>query len=223
MNKPGVMIYFGDAKVLEKMTDEEAGMLFRGIIGYAEHGVLPPFADGNEKLGLLWVHFQQSVDADSERYVKVAAQKKYARYCGIQRASGEKPVPFAEWIKMNDLDGCQRVLTGVDGCQRVLTDVTITNTSTITNSNTSTSSNTSTNSKLSSRKKDKKESPADLLKAEYEAAFGGGPSDLSEWMYLCDNYSADTIRKVMQEAKERGMKHNAAWAYVSTRVAFCED
>lgn len=213
--KPGVMIYFGDAKVLEKMTDEEAGMLFRGIIGYAEHGVLPPFADGNDKLGLLWVHFQQSVDADSERYAKVKKQKRYARYCGTQRANGKNPIPYADWIKLTDVDGCQRVLTDVT--------ITNTNTSTITNTNssTSTSSNTSTNFKLSSnRKKDKKESPADILKAEYEAAFGGGPSDLSEWMYLCDNYSPDAIRKVMREAKERGMKREAAWAYVSTRVAF---
>lgn len=216
MNKPGVMIYFGDAKVLEKMTDEEAGSLFRGIIGYAEHGVLPPFADGTDKLGLLWVHFQQSVDADSERYEEIVRKKSYATYVREQKKQNQEPMPYHEWLS-SDTTRYHMISNDITRYQMISN----TNTNNNTNSSTSTSSNTSTNSKLSSnRKKDKKESPADILKAEYEAAFGGGPSDLSEWMYLCDNYAPDVIRKVMQEAKERGMKREAAWVYVSTKVAF---
>lgn len=92
-----------------------------------------------------------------------------------------------------------------------------------TSTSTSTSSNTSTNSKLSSnRKKDKKESPADILKAEYEAAFGGGPSDLSEWNYMIQTYGAESVRQAMMEAKKRGMKQTAAWAFISTKVAFSD-
>ena len=53
MSKPGVMIYFNDARVVDKLTDQEAGKLFRGILQYAERGEIPDFAAGNSKTGLI--------------------------------------------------------------------------------------------------------------------------------------------------------------------------
>lgn len=225
MGKPGVMIYFGDAEALAPLSDADRGRMFQAIVDYSRDGVLPDFsAPQDTGLAGLWVVFKKAVDADSDRYTKVSLQKKYARYCGIQRANGDIPMEFNDWLNH------QGVLTDVNDRQRPSTTDQREPTET-TNNQLPISNNQfpNTNSQFQipnilSKKEEKEERKIEQqMKAEYEAAFGGGPSDLEEWNYLIRTYGADTARRAMQEAKEKGMTQYAAWLFVTTRIKFPED
>lgn len=216
MGKPGVMIYFGDAELLAALSDDNRGRMFQAIIDYSRDGVLPDFS-ADAGLAGLWIVFKRAVDADSKRYADICAKKSYAVYCRKTKADGMLPVSYDEWCHLHADDiTCNQMISDDNTCNQMI--------SPVTNNQFPNSNYQIPNSSILSKKEEKEERKIEQqLKAEYEAAFGGGPSDLREWNYLIRTYGADIVRQAMQDAKEKGMTQYAAWAYVSTRIKFSDD
>lgn len=106
--RPGVMLYFDVRPCLKRLSREEKGLLFEGILDYAELGILPEF-DG--MLGVAWDFIQPRLDRDGEAYEKSVAQKRYATYCRQCKKNGEEPMPFESWEAAQADDGCNRLIT----------------------------------------------------------------------------------------------------------------
>ena len=106
--RPGVMLYFDVRPCLKRLSCEEKGLLFEGILDYAELGVLPEF-DG--MLGVAWDFIQPRLDRDGEAYEKSVAQKRYATYCRQCKKNGTEPVAFESWEAALSDDGRSRMVT----------------------------------------------------------------------------------------------------------------
>lgn len=88
--KPGVMLYFDLRPCLQRLTNEQKGILFSAILDYAENGVMPELDD--DAVGVAWDFVKPRIDRDAEVYAgkvekaKAAADKRwnvptYARAC----------------------------------------------------------------------------------------------------------------------------------------------
>lgn len=223
MGKPGVMIYFGDAELLAALSDDDRGRMFQAIIDYSRDGVLPDFS-ADAGLAGLWIVFKRAVDADSKRYADICAKKSYAVYCRKTKADGMLPVSYDEWCHLHADDiTCNQMISDDNTCNQMISPVT-NNQLPISNNQFPNSNYQIPNSSILSKKEEKEERKIEQqLKAEYEAAFGGGPSDLREWNYLIRTYGADAARRAMQEAKDKHMTDYAAWLFVATRIRFPDD
>lgn len=69
------MLYFSIRPCLKRLSLEEKGALFEGILDYAQHGVWPDF-DG--VLGIAWDFISPLIDADGESYKNKCEQAKRA-------------------------------------------------------------------------------------------------------------------------------------------------
>ena len=82
MKKPkGFFTYFHHAEVLEALTDEEAGRVYKALMRYGQNGELPDFED-NKTCQIAFTLFRVEVDVNFERYrgicekrVKAAQQR----------------------------------------------------------------------------------------------------------------------------------------------------
>ena len=88
-------IVFGDNEpIFNKLTDEEAGQLLKGMVKYFNYGIEPDF---NDKLDMAWVTVKLQMDRNAEKYEKRCeknrenVKKRYERirsntneYDGIQ-------------------------------------------------------------------------------------------------------------------------------------------
>ena len=75
MARPGVMIYFDMANSLRGLSLEEIGMVYQGIMDYAQNGEVPRWP---EKLSLVWEMIRSRIDADAARYEAVVAKRREA-------------------------------------------------------------------------------------------------------------------------------------------------
>ena len=100
-NKPGVMIYFDMLPMLERLSDKNAGILFRGILQYGATGEEPELPD---KLQLFWPLIQMRLNADDERYRMASNRGKYAAYTRWARKRGVEPLPYLEWACNMDME-----------------------------------------------------------------------------------------------------------------------
>lgn len=93
---PGVMIYFNTINAfLPRMTNDEAGELFKAIVSYAQGGaVIDLDGIGGVALDLL----RPVIDADAEKYGKTVDKRRYAVYCREAEKNGEKPLDFDGWM-----------------------------------------------------------------------------------------------------------------------------
>ena len=94
-DRPGTMIYFDILNVLDELTDEQVGQLFRGALKYAKDGDEPHFTDPFVRIA--WVPMRDKLDRDSEKYGERKLKNKWVRYCGVEKAAGRDPLPFDEW------------------------------------------------------------------------------------------------------------------------------
>lgn len=106
--RPGMMIYFDKWEFIIKESDTICSAFLRAAIEYARHGVVPDFPDGYK---LAWNLIQQSIDKDKTRYDDISMSRKYARYCGTEKAAGRTPCSFDEFkqscLRDNKIDECQ--------------------------------------------------------------------------------------------------------------------
>ena len=94
--KPGVMIYFDMIPVVELLSNQDAGLLFRAILQYGENGVLPEL---DPHLALLWPLIQQRLDCDAARYETTVMKRKYAAYARWERQNERQPQPYTLWLE----------------------------------------------------------------------------------------------------------------------------
>lgn len=96
MNKPGVMIYFDILQVLERISDQDAGRLFRAILEYGRDGKIPALPDSAY---VIWPLIQSRLDYDDERYYTTAYKRKYAAYIRWCGKKSEPIMPYKQWME----------------------------------------------------------------------------------------------------------------------------
>lgn len=85
-NRPGVMVYFDLLPVLNVLDDAQAGRLFRGILEYAQDGVVPDFSE--PVLLVAWAGIQDKLDRDASKYEERCTKNAFSRYCGLENKRG---------------------------------------------------------------------------------------------------------------------------------------
>lgn len=100
--KPGVMIYFELQPLLERLSDAEAGLLFRAILEYGATGNVPILQDN---LYILWPLIQMRLNTDDDRYRMIGQKRRYACYVRWTKHHGQEPMPFNDWL--SDPDFCE--------------------------------------------------------------------------------------------------------------------
>ena len=102
--KPGVMVYFEMSKVIEPISDADAGKLFRAILAYGETLQVPELPD---KLICAWPLIQQKIDADDQRYYNVSTARSYAAYVRWQEDRGLECLSKEEWLKQQQKEALE--------------------------------------------------------------------------------------------------------------------
>ena len=74
-SRPGVMLYFEFAHAMAQLDDADAGRLIKGLMEYAEYGVVPEF---DAALAFAWAMIKPRIDADAEHYAEIC-EKNAAR------------------------------------------------------------------------------------------------------------------------------------------------
>lgn len=73
--RPGVMFYFELRPCLRRLSPEEKGRLFEGILDYGQHGIEPRF-DG--MLAVAWDFIRPRIDQDNRRYGELVEKRRAA-------------------------------------------------------------------------------------------------------------------------------------------------
>ena len=94
-NKPGVMIYLDMLQTLERLSDENAGILFRAILKYGATGAEPELPDA---LYILWPMVRMRLDTDDRRYHQVSQKRRYAAYVRWAEHHGQSPLSYEDWL-----------------------------------------------------------------------------------------------------------------------------
>ena len=97
--KPGVMVYFELRCVLDALSDQESGQLFRIILEYGETGVEPEIPD---KLRIVWPLIKMRLMNDDQRYQTICEQNAYKNYCQQVKKHGDTPQAFEQWLYDSD-------------------------------------------------------------------------------------------------------------------------
>ena len=93
--RPGFMMYFDLAPALSKLTDEEAGMLFKAIMDYASTGEvqnLPGICD------FAFEVIRPRIDKDREAYEETCRKNNYIAYIREAKRKGNSYLEYDEWL-----------------------------------------------------------------------------------------------------------------------------
>lgn len=96
-SRPGVITYFTTRAAIEKLTDEQAGKLYKATLAYAQDGTLPDFPN-DLLLQILWDVIRPQIDADGITYTSKVESGNYAAYCKKAKRAGIEAVPYAVWV-----------------------------------------------------------------------------------------------------------------------------
>lgn len=94
-DRPGIVVYFDVLDILDELTDEESGQLFRAILKYAATGEIPEFSDRG--LRMIWKEQQRKIDRDIEKYEEKCVKSAYSTYCRECKRAEIEPLAFEEW------------------------------------------------------------------------------------------------------------------------------
>lgn len=94
-DKPGVMIYFDIQETVNRLSDKNAGILFRAILEYGFTGCEPELPNA---LHLLWPMIRMRLDTDDQRYRQVTQKRKYAVYVRWAKVHGQEPLSYEDWV-----------------------------------------------------------------------------------------------------------------------------
>lgn len=100
---PGFMTYYKTVRpFLNRMSDEQAGRLYKALLDYAENGEIVDFDD--PLTGAVFDSLRASIDRDAGKYDEACAKKRYASWCAQQRKTYKdtEPLPFDEWQRLVD-------------------------------------------------------------------------------------------------------------------------
>lgn len=94
--RPGVVIYFDDFRpVLNRLTNDQIGLLLRGLLSYAEYGEMPDALDPVSSM--VFDMLRPRIDADGERYEAMREQRRYAVFCRERERNNLPSVDIDSW------------------------------------------------------------------------------------------------------------------------------
>ena len=172
----GFIVYKDINAVIDELTDEQAGKLFRGMIKYSVDGTEPDF-DG--VLKFVFIPIKQQIDRDSE---------KYDRKCEKNRENIKK-----RWAR-------EKGTTEYDGI-RTNTNYTNTNTNTKTNTDTDTKTTTNTNTKTNVGR-----SGGGVVDDEFNIWKKLTPEDVDTIYESYPNSGGNLIQAVFEDVKKKKKK-----------------
>ena len=100
--KPGIMVYFTTRPLLDRISNEDAGILFRAMLDYGMSRIQPKLPDS---LYVAWPLIQTNLEMDDIRYYEVSTKRKYAVYVRWAKERGEEPLTYSEWLLDQQLQG----------------------------------------------------------------------------------------------------------------------
>lgn len=92
--RPGFMLYFDTGPALSRLTDEEAGQLFKAMLAYAQFGQIPAL-DGMADFAFELI--RPRLDRDAETYRERCETNRYVAYSREAKRRGEVPVDRETW------------------------------------------------------------------------------------------------------------------------------
>ena len=165
-DRPGFMMYFDFAPALSKLTDEEAGTLFKAIMDYASSGTIH---DLPGTCGFAFEVLRPRIDNDRAAYEERCRKNSYSTYIREMKKRNEQPLDYEAWCEKTSSD-IARYRTISSDNERYPTTTTTSTTKTTT---TATSSSTATTAKpkpISSPRRGEKDR-SELIAVAEELAF----------------------------------------------------
>ena len=71
----GFFTYFHHAEILEMLSDEQAGRLYKALMRYGNTGEESEF-DGDSAPGVLFALFKKEIDYNFERYAEICEMRR---------------------------------------------------------------------------------------------------------------------------------------------------
>ncbi len=93
--RPGFMIYFDFAPALAKLTDDEAGKLFKAIMDYASMGIV---SEIEGLCGFAFEMIRPRIDKDRKVYEEKCRKSSYTAYVREAKKRGETFLEYGEWL-----------------------------------------------------------------------------------------------------------------------------
>ena len=98
--RPGVITYFSMRTAIEKLTNEQAGKLYKAILTYGQDGIEPDFC-GDMALQLMWAVTKPQIDADGVTYTSKVESGNYAAYYKKAKRAGIDPISYDVWVSLS--------------------------------------------------------------------------------------------------------------------------
>ena len=185
----GFVVYGDIQAVVDELTDEQTGKLFRGMIAYFASGKAPKF-DG--VLKYVWIPIRQQMDRDKE---------KYDAKCEKNR---EKIQKYWDKVKAN---------TNEYNSIPMYSNATNTNTNTNTNTKTNTDTDTTTNTNTNAVRSGGFDSVYGI-EDEFNIWKKLTPDDVDTIYESYPNTGGDLIQAVYEDVKKKKKKVGNAVAYI---------
>ena len=110
-DRPGFMMYFDFAPALAKLTDEEAGKLFKAIMDYACTGTV---YDLPGICGFAFEVIRPRLDKDQETYEEKCRKNGYTAYVREAKKRNESYLSYDEWVaSTTNVNDCEPPCTNV--------------------------------------------------------------------------------------------------------------
>ena len=120
--RPGFMLYFDATPALDRLSDLEAGQLFKALLHYAQFGEVSAL-DG--LAGFAFDLLRPRLDRDRQSYEDRCEKNRYTAYARETRRRGEEPMDFESW-KFSDCAESSQVVTKCDQLNRAETEQNLT-------------------------------------------------------------------------------------------------
>lgn len=90
IKKPSFLVYYDNEVIVLRLSDEEAGMLFKSLFPYGREEVKPDFEE-SPALAMAFDILSMAIDRDKERYVKrCETNRENGRKGGLAKAMSSK-------------------------------------------------------------------------------------------------------------------------------------
>ena len=188
-DQKGFIVYKDIHAVVDELTDEQAGKLFRGMIKYFVDGTEPKFEG---VLKFVFIPIKQQIDRDAE---------KYSERCEKNRENIKK-----RWAK-------EKNASAYDGIQ-AYTKHTNTNTNTKTNTKTDTDTTTNTNTNANAVRSSGGFDSVYGIEDEFNIWKKLTPDDVDTIYESYPNTGGDLIQAVYEDVKKKKKKVGNAVAYI---------
>lgn len=109
--RPGFMLYFDATPALDRLSDVEAGQLFKALLHYAQFGEVPVL-DG--LAGFAFDLLRPRLDRDRQSYEDRCKKNRYTAYAREVKRRGEEPADFETWRLSETGDVASRDVTKCD-------------------------------------------------------------------------------------------------------------